>query len=97
MGNVGPSRTFAAFAAFAAAGTIGILAHMLVVNPLAWAVMRMGSGLCLAGCYTIIEAWLQAKVTNPNPGSCHGGGPHGRYRRVALRAAADRGVGTGKL
>ena len=97
MGNVGPSRAFAAFAAFAAAGTIGILAHMLVVNPLAWAVMRMGSGLCLAGCYTIIEAWLQAKVTNPNPGSCHGGGPHGRYRRVALRAAADRGVGTGKL
>jgi MFS family permease len=61
MGEVGYSR---AFAAFAAAGTIGILAHMLVINPLAWAVMRMASGLCVAGCYTIIEAWLHAKVTN---------------------------------
>ena len=69
MGNVGPSR---AFAAFAAAGTIGILAHMLVVNPLAWAIMRMGSGLCVAGCYTIIEAWLQAKVTNATRGRAMG-------------------------
>lgn len=31
MGKVGHSR---AFAAFTAAGTIGILAHMLVINPL---------------------------------------------------------------
>lgn len=69
MGNVGHSR---AFAAFTAAGTIGILAHMLVVNPLAWALMRMGSGLCVAGCYTIIEAWLQAKVTNATRGRAMG-------------------------
>jgi MFS family permease len=61
MGSVGHSR---AFAAFTAAGTIGILAHMLIVDPLAWSVMRMASGLCVAGCYTIIEAWLQDKVTN---------------------------------
>ena len=61
MGDVGHSR---AFAAFTATGAIGMLAHMMVVDPLAWAVMRLMSGLCVAGCYTIVEAWLQSKVTN---------------------------------
>ncbi len=69
MGSVGHSR---AFAAFCAAGTIGILAHMLIIDPIAWAVMRMASGLCVAGCYTIIEAWMQAKVTNETRGRAMG-------------------------
>ncbi|PZR00244.1 MAG: hypothetical protein DI533_06560 [Cereibacter sphaeroides] len=69
MGEVGHSR---AFAAFCAAGTIGILMHMMIVNPTAWAIMRMASGLCVAGCYTIIEAWLQAKVTNSTRGRAMG-------------------------
>jgi MFS family permease len=69
MGAVGHSR---AFSAFTAAGTIGILAHMLIVNPYAWGVMRMASGLCVAGCYTIIEAWLQSKVTNETRGRAMG-------------------------
>ncbi|GAB4389279.1 MFS transporter [Albidovulum sp.] len=69
MGNVGHSR---AFAAFTAAGTIGLIAHMMIVNPLAWALLRMLSGLCVAGCYTIIEAWLQAKVTNETRGRAMG-------------------------
>ncbi|MCB1390271.1 MAG: hypothetical protein KDK12_14195, partial [Rhodobacteraceae bacterium] len=34
MGTVGHSR---AFAAFTAAGTIGLIAHMMIVNPTAWA------------------------------------------------------------
>jgi len=69
MGEVGHSR---AFAAFAAAGTIGILAHMMVVDPWAWSVMRMSSGVSVAGCYTIIEAWLQSKVTNETRGRAMG-------------------------
>lgn len=69
MGSVGHSR---AFAAFTAAGSIGLLSHMLVVNPYAWALMRVMSGLCVAGCYTVIEAWLQAKVTNENRGRTMG-------------------------
>lgn len=69
MGNVGHSR---AFAAFTAAGAIGLLAHMLVINPYAWAAMRIASGLCVAGCYTVIEAWLQAKVTNETRGRAMG-------------------------
>ncbi|MBL4916357.1 MFS transporter [Szabonella alba] len=69
MGEVGHSR---AFAAFVACGTIGILAHMLVIDAHAWALMRVASGLCIAGCYTIIEAWLQAKVTNATRGRAMG-------------------------
>ncbi|MEM6759371.1 MAG: MFS transporter [Pseudomonadota bacterium] len=65
MGSVGHSR---AFAAFTAAGAIGLLSHMLIVDPIAWAIMRIASGMCVAGCYTVIEAWLQAKVTNSTRG-----------------------------
>lgn len=69
MGSVGHSR---AFAAFTATGAIGLMAHMLVIDAYAWAVMRIASGLCIAGCYTVIEAWLQAKVTNANRGRAMG-------------------------
>jgi MFS family permease len=69
MGSVGHSR---AFAAFTAAGAIGLLAHMLIINPYAWALMRIASGLCVAGCYTVIEAWLQAKITNETRGRTMG-------------------------
>lgn len=69
MGSVGHSR---AFAAFTATGAIGLMAHMLVVDPYAWALMRVMSGLCVAGCYTVIEAWLQAEVTNESRGRTMG-------------------------
>ncbi|ASM72865.1 MULTISPECIES: MFS transporter [Roseobacteraceae] len=69
MGSVGHSR---AFAAFTATGAIGLLSHMMVVDAYAWAVMRVASGLCVAGCYTVIEAWLQAKVTNETRGRTMG-------------------------
>ena len=65
MGSVGHSR---AFAAFTALGAIALLAHYILIGPYAWAVMRVASGLCVAGCYTVIEAWLQAKVTNETRG-----------------------------
>ncbi|WP_226780476.1 MFS transporter [Oceaniglobus trochenteri] len=76
MGSVGHSR---AFAAFTAAGTIGILAHMIVIHPVAWAGFRVMSGLCIAGCYTIVESWLQAKVTNETRGRAFG-----TYRMVDM-------------
>ncbi len=79
MGTIGHSR---AFAAFTAAGAIGLLAHMLVIDPYAWALMRVASGLCVAGCYTVIEAWLQAKVTNETRGRAMG-----TYRVVDMGAS----------
>lgn len=79
MGSVGHSR---AFAAFTAAGTIGLLMHMLVIDPWAWTLMRVATGCCVAGCYTIIEAWLQAKVTNETRGRTMG-----TYRIVDMTAS----------
>ena len=69
MGSIGHSR---AFAAFTASGAISLIAHMLVLDPYAWTAMRIGSGLCVAGCYTVVEAWLQAKVTNETRGRTMG-------------------------
>ena len=69
MGTVGHSR---AFAAFTAVGTIGVLAHMIVIDAYAWSLMRVMSGLCVAGCYTVVESWLQAKVSNETRGRAMG-------------------------
>lgn len=79
MGSVGHSR---AFAAFTASGAIALIAHMLILDPVAWAIMRIASGMCVAGCYTIIEAWLQAKVTNQTRGRAMG-----VYRGVDMGAS----------
>lgn len=76
LGSVGHSR---AFAAFTAAGSISLIAHMMVIDPYAWALMRVASGLCIAGCYTVVEAWLQAKVTNETRGRAMG-----TYRMVDM-------------
>ena len=69
MGSIGHSR---AFAAFTAMGAIGLMAHMLAVDAYVWAILRIGTGLCVAGCYTVIEAWLNAKVTNETRGRAMG-------------------------
>ncbi len=69
MGSVGHSR---AFATFTIAGAMGLLTHMMLVDPYAWAAMRIASGLCVAGCYTVIEAWLNARVNNQNRGRATG-------------------------
>ncbi|MDM8166903.1 MFS transporter [Roseovarius sp.] len=79
MGSVGHSR---AFAAFTAAGTIGLMLHMLIIDPWAWTLMRVATGCCVAGCYTIIEAWLQSKVTNATRGRTMG-----TYRIVDMTAS----------
>ncbi|RMD49951.1 MAG: MFS transporter [Alphaproteobacteria bacterium] len=69
MGGVGHSRSFAAFAA---AGAIGILGHTLTDQPLIWALLRVLTGLCIAGCYTVIEGWLHARLTNAVRGRAMG-------------------------
>lgn len=79
MGNVGHSR---AFATFTAMGAIGMAAHVLIIDPTAWAIMRIASGICVAGCYTVIESWLQAKVTNETRGRAMGS-----YRIVDMGAS----------
>jgi MFS family permease len=80
MGSVGHSRAFAVFAAF---GAIGAIAHPMLIDPTAWAIMRIMTGLCVSGCYTIIEAWLQSKLTNETRGRVMG-----TYRVVDIGASS---------
>ena len=79
MADVGHSR---AYASMTALGAIGLVAHVLVTDPLAWALLRVASGVCVAGCYTVIEAWLNASVTNETRGRAMGG-----YRIVDIGAS----------
>jgi len=79
MGTVGHER---AFAAFAATGAIGAIAHPLLVDPLAWSLMRVMTGMAIAWCYTVVEAWLHAKVTNATRGRVMG-----TYRVVDMGAS----------
>ena len=79
MGAIGHSR---AFAVFCALGTIGILSHMILIDPNAWIAMRVMIGLCISGCYTVIESWLQAKVSNENRGRTMG-----IYRGIEITAS----------
>ncbi len=79
LGEVGHAR---AYSAMTALGAIGIGGHVMVVDPYWWSLFRMLVGLCVAGCYTGVEAWLQAKVTNESRGRMMG-----VYRIVDVSAA----------
>lgn len=76
MARVGHSR---AFAAIAAVGVVSTLLHPLVVDPYAWMAFRIGAGFAVAGAYTVVESWLQAKLENANRGRVLG-----VYRMVDL-------------
>ena len=89
LGSVGHSR---AFAVFTSLGAVGMLGHTLLIDPMAWAMMRVASGLCVAGCYTVIEAWLQAKATNENRGRTMG-----VYRVVDISASLGAQMMIGAL
>ena len=63
MGSVGHVRAFVCFTSLAATSC---LAHPLFIGPFYWALLRIISGLSIAGAYTVIEAWINAKVDNSN-------------------------------
>ncbi len=69
IGSVGHSR---AFAAAAAVGATGVILHPVLEDPYYWAGLRVLSGMSIAGCYTVVEAWLQAKIDKSNRGRIFG-------------------------
>ena len=64
--RVGHIRAFSCSAACAA---IIVLLNGLLVEPLAWIVLRAFSGFFLAGAFMIIESWLNERVTNESRGT----------------------------
>lgn len=85
MAGIGHTR---AFAAVAAVGAIGALLHPILVDPLVWALLRLGTGFAVAGAYTVIESWLQSQIENANRGRVLG-----VYQTVDMTASvAAQGV-----
>ncbi len=57
-----------AFAMFAAVASSAVILHALVVNPVVWLLLRVLTGTCLVGLYTVIESWLNAQTPNARRG-----------------------------
>jgi MFS family permease len=64
--RVGHIRAFTCSAACAA---IIILLNGLFVVPLAWVLLRVGSGFFLAGAFMILESWLNERSSNESRGT----------------------------
>ena len=64
--RVGHVRVFLAMSAIASAAP---LIHGLVVQPLAWGLLRWLSGFCFSVLYIVIESWLNDRATNENRGA----------------------------
>ncbi|MCR9139186.1 MAG: MFS transporter [Alphaproteobacteria bacterium] len=60
---VGHIRAFSALCAFAATGTLLLI---LIVDPIAWLVLRFLLGLCFASLFTTVDSWLNSGADNDN-------------------------------
>lgn len=59
--RVGHIRAFAAMAAIAASIAT---AYLLVINPFAWGVLRILTGVCMVGLYMVVESWINTLAPN---------------------------------
>jgi MFS family permease len=65
IARIGGAR---AFAASAGVGISAALAHGLLEPGPSWAILRIFSGLAMAGLYMTVESWLNAEATLENRG-----------------------------
>ncbi len=64
--RVGHIRTFATLSSVAAAT---VLIHAILIDPVAWWVLRFTLGVSFAGLYVVIESWLNDRATSNNRGA----------------------------
>lgn len=57
--RVGHIRAFTIFAACASSTAI---LHALFVSPLFWGILRVITGACMVGLYTVVESWLNTRA-----------------------------------
>lgn len=65
VASAGHIRSFAAFASIM---SVAVLAHVLLIDPVAWFILRAVTGFCMAGMVMIVESWLNERSTNANRG-----------------------------
>ena len=75
--RVGHIRAFAALAAIASTAS---MLHGLIIDPLAWWVLRIVTGIAMLGLYMVIESWLNEQVRH------HRGQVFAVYMMVSLVA-----------
>jgi len=69
ISSVGHIRVFAALASLA---STTVLVHGVVIDPIAWFVVRAISGFAFAGLYIVCESWLNDAATNETRGTILG-------------------------
>lgn len=72
-----------AFSFFGALFACTVLLHAIRVEPLAWGLFRVGTGVAVVGLYTVIESWLNGTVD-----ATHRGRVFAIYMAVNLGALA---------
>ncbi|TVS01447.1 MAG: MFS transporter [Rhodobacteraceae bacterium] len=63
--NVGHVRVFAALGSFMSAA---LIAFPLLIDPIAWTLLRILIGFCMSGIYVAAESWLNNASTNETRG-----------------------------
>ncbi len=69
ISRVGHSRTFASLASI---GAISAILHMVIPDAYWWIILRVLTGLSVAGTHTVMEIWIQPKLNNKNRGKITG-------------------------
>ena len=64
--RVGHIRTFATLSSVTAAT---VLAHAVLLDPIAWWALRFVVGVCFSGLYIVIESWLNDRTDSANRGA----------------------------
>ncbi|MDH5735903.1 MAG: MFS transporter, partial [Gammaproteobacteria bacterium] len=57
-----------AFTVLAALGTVSVIVHGLIVDPVVWWFLRIITGISVVGLYLIVESWLNTLIDNHNRG-----------------------------
>jgi MFS family permease len=79
--SVGHIRVFAAMAALSAIGTLMLA---IVIDPVAWTIIRLLMGFCFSGLFTTVESWLNASAEQGS-----------RARLLSIYRIIDLGAVTG--
>lgn len=66
LSRVGHTRTFAALVSIMAAVA---LFYPMLLQPQFWALLRLITGVCIAGLYLIIESWINDQATSSTRGT----------------------------
>lgn len=84
LAQVGHIRVFAALASLASTAS---LLYAVALDPLVWVILRLITGMCLAGLYVVVESWLNAITTNLTRGRL----------LAAYMTVSTAGIGIGQL